>query len=337
MSLSRIKILAPLFFWIFQVLIHVIRNIYIWVAEPFFSIFETIIIVYPLDIVTFVIFYYYFSPKFLKKERTKFNVFLSVFYIIFYGFVWVVTYYYWQTTDYEPLKSIYFSSFGHTVNYAFLGIIFRLGIEWFEKRDKEKELEKQNAKTELALLRAQINPHFLFNTLNNINSFAQTNSEKTSFAIIKLSEIMRYMLYEANSEKVFLEKEIQYIRNFIELQKLRYKNPNFIDFQAIGIATNILIPPMLFIPFIENVFKHGKKTEEEKIEIRIDVKAPKINFYCKNAKRVLSETEKIGFQGIGISNIKRRLEILFPESYKLEISENEKHYIVNLIIENYEN
>ncbi|MDX9705685.1 MAG: histidine kinase [Weeksellaceae bacterium] len=235
------------------------------------------------------------------------------------------------------MKTIYLSSFGHTINYAFLGIIFRLGIEWFEKRDKQKELEKQNIKTELALLRAQINPHFLFNTLNNINSFAQTNSDKTSYAIIKLSSIMRYMLYEANAEKVFLVNEIQYIQNYIDLQKLRYKNPNFIELKTSGINSKIQIPPMLFIPFIENVFKHGKKSEDEKIEIRIEVNEHEINFFCKNTKRVLNETEKISNAGIGIANIKRRLEILFPANNKLDIFENEKHYIVNLKIENYEN
>jgi len=212
----------------------------------------------------------------------------------------------------------------------------RLGIEWFEKRETQKELEKQNIKTELALLRAQINPHFLFNTLNNINSFATQNSEKTSYAIIKLSEIMRYMLYEANGEKVLLDKELQYIYNFLELHKLRYKHNSFVQFSVSGTTSNIFIPPMIFIPFIENAFKHGKKGPKDVIEINISVRNKEIDFNCQNNKRQLSESEKKLDKGIGIQNIKRRLEYLYPQGFVLDLLETDTTYSVHLKIKNYE-
>lgn len=337
MLLQKIRPWIPLFFWIFQVIVHIIRNIYLIISNSFASIFSNVIIIFPLDAVTFSVFYYYFAPRYFKRKNFNLNILLSFVYIFIYGFVWVFVYYFWQTTNYDDLKSIYFSSFGHSINYSFFGILVRLGIDWFEKREKEKDLEKQNIKTELALLRAQINPHFLFNTLNNINSFANQNSEKTSYAIIKLSEIMRYMLYEANGEKVLLDKEIQYIYNFLDLQKLRYRNTEFIKFEVIGNTSNIFIPPMLFIPFIENAFKHSKKSESDPIIIKLSVTNKEMNFICTNVKRQLSESEKKLSNGIGIQNINRRLDYLYPDNFYLDIKEDEKTYSVYLKIMDYEN
>lgn len=337
MNVPKFRLLAPAYFWLFQIIIHIIRNIWVMVDNPFFSIFSTIVVTYPLDMISFGVFYYFFAPQFFNKTKIYRNIGLSILYIVNYGFIWVLVYYYWQTKDPEYLKSIYFSSFGHSLNFAFMGVLLRLGIEWFEKREKEKELEKQNIRTELALLRSQVNPHFLFNTLNNIHSFATQNSEKTSFAIIKLSEIMRYMLYEASAEKVLIEKEIQYIRNYIELQKLRYKHSDFVNFRIEGDAFGHFVPPMLFIPFIENAFKHGKKLENEKIEILIRLTGGSIFFSCSNRKRQLNDTEKSMPHGVGIQNIQRRLELLFPQNHQLQIIEDESRYKIVLNITSYEN
>jgi LytS/YehU family sensor histidine kinase len=205
--------------------------------------------------------------------------------------------------------------------YAFYGVVIRLALDWFERREDKKEMEQQHIKTELALLRLQINPHFLFNTLNNINSFALTEPDKASFAIIKLSGIMRYMLYEAQAERVLLEKEIAYIKDYLALQKIRSAQPNLVDFYTSDIPENLLVPPMLFIPFIENAFKHGKKMGSAEISISLLFVEGALIFKCKNQKRVLNETEESGKKGIGIENIQRRLALLFPGKSTLEIQD----------------
>jgi len=337
MTIQKIRVWAPLFFWCFQLFINLTRNIYLIPSGLFWNTFSRGFITYPLDIITFCVFYYYFAPQFFKKTELKLNIFLSILYAFLYGSIWLLVYYFFQIKDYSSLRAVYFSSFGHTLNYSFMGVLIRLALDWFDRRESSKELEKQNIKTELALLRAQINPHFLFNTLNNINSFATQNSEKTSYAIIKLSEIMRYMLYEANGERVLLDKEIQYIRNFLELHKLRYKNNSFIKFTVTGNTANIFISPMLFIPFIENAFKHGIKSIADPIIIEIMAENEEIYFTCSNTKRQLSESEKQQSHGIGIQNIKRRLDYLYSGRYTLMIDEEGKTFSVYLKVRYHEN
>lgn len=337
MKIKQIRLIAPVIFWIFQLIVHVIRNIYKIMDNSFGNIFNTIAITYPLDIITFITFYFYFAPRLYKKNHLGFYIFLIICYIHAYSFVWSFVYYKIGVTDINQLKLFYFSSIGHSLLYAFYGIVFRFAIDWFENREKRKELEEQNIRTELALMRSQVNPHFLFNTLNNINSFATKNSEKTSFAIIKLSEIMRYMLYEAKEDKVFIEKEIKHIENYLALQKLRYKSNDFVKFDCKCKNRSILVPPMLFIPFIENAFKHGKKGEKSEINIKLLVDQEIVQFECSNSIRDLNETEIEEFSGFGIENIKRRLKLLFPDKHQLIIDITNNIYKVDLTISVYEN
>ena len=337
MNIKKIRIFAPVIFWVFQFIVHIIRNIYIIMDNSFITILNPIKVTYPLDIITFLVFYFYFAPHLYKKERLSFYIFLIICYIHAYSFVWSYVYYNLGITDINQLKLYYFSSIGHSLLNGFYGIVFRFAIDWFENREKRKELEQQNIKTELALLRSQVNPHFLFNVLNNINSFATKNSEKTSFAIIKLSEIMRYMLYEAKEEKVLIEKEVKHIENYLALQKMRYKSQDFVEFICDCGNANILIPPMLFIPFIENAFKHGRKGNGNKIIIRLTVLKSIVIFECINTIRKLNDTEKNKYSGFGIGNIKRRLKLLFPENHQLIIESKNITFKVNLTISIHEN
>jgi two-component system, LytTR family, sensor kinase len=330
-SFKKVKIYTPFVFWAFQLIIHIIRNIYVLADRSFASLLAGIKLTFPLDFVTFSIFYFFFAPKFFKREKISLYIGLGIAYFILYSFIWSFVYYL-DGTEKKYMAVIYASSMGHNILYAFYGIVIRMAIDWFEKRDEKRELEKQNVKIELALLRSQINPHFLFNTLNNINSFAASDPDKTSWSIIKLSDIMRYMLYEARAEKVLIGKEISYINNFLDLQRIRYKDSSFIQFRTGGIPSNIFIPPMLFIPFIENAFKHGKKSGNEKISISLEWNEPILEFTCTNRKRELSETEKTGPRGIGIENIRRRLELLYPGMHQLSIEETQTEYMVKLTI-----
>ena len=333
MSGKHVLNVIPLIFWLFIVTIKLIGILPMYEGERLIKSLTTLSIVTPLEIVSFAFFYYLIIPSLVLKRRLGLNILLSVIFILLYGFVWVWIYRITgRIATNDGYRVIYVASYGHTILSTLYAFVLRLSVDWFNKYRHQKELEKQNSLTELALLRSQINPHFLFNTLNNIHAFSTRDPEKTSFAIIKLSEIMRYMLYEASHEKVMLDQELDYIRNFIALQKLRFQEMDFVSFTVEGNTAGIQIPPMIFLPFIENAFKHGTVGTTHAIEIDLNCTRDRLLFRCKNQIKPPGETEQNRPGGLGIKNIRRRLEILFPGQHQLEIREEKNVYIVELNI-----
>lgn len=227
-----------------------------------------------------------------------------------------------------PPHSI-FGRINHNV-FLFLAVaFFSLSMRITKRWDKTL---KEKLNTELLYLRAQINPHFLFNTLNSIYSLALTRSEFTADAIQKLSSMMRYVLTESAHDKVFLEKEIDYIKNYIDLQRLRFGKDVILNYSIWGEAGNKEIAPLILISFIENAFKYGMNpAEDTMIKIVINMYEERVEMIVINNK----VTVKIGDEqrsGIGIENTKSRLELLYPYSHELSISETEKQFTVNLSI-----
>lgn len=334
MANKRVLGFAPLIFWLIIIAIKCIRVIPMYEGDELNFRLETILITTLLEIFTFSLFYYFFIPNIISKNRLALHIVLAILSWIFLGVLWSWVYKITGRIDsFEESIVVYKASLGHTLLSTLYAIVLRLSVDWFYKYQHQKELERQNTITELALLRSQINPHFLFNTLNNINSFSARDPEKTSFAIIKLSDIMRYMLYEATGEKVLLDKEIDYINNFIALQKLRYKEKDFVQFKVEGETGNLFIPPMIFLPFIENAFKHGTMGMTNGIEILLRAEENHIFFTCKNHIRLLNDTEKMQPGGLGMKNIKRRLELLFPSKHSLKITNENSIYLVELNIQ----
>jgi ligand-binding sensor domain-containing protein len=193
------------------------------------------------------------------------------------------------------------------------------------------ELDFQNQASEQALLRSQINPHFLFNTLNNIYSLVYQKASNAPEALMKLSEIMRYMLYDTSADMVQLDKEIQYLKSFIELHQLRLKNKDFVSFDIAGDTSGKQIAPMLLIAFIENAFKHGNKsTAAPGIVIQLNCSKNEIRFNIKNSKNISSPKDSLG--GIGLANVKRRLELIYHDKYHLNINDSNDTFEVDLLI-----
>jgi LytS/YehU family sensor histidine kinase len=224
--------------------------------------------------------------------------------------------------------SYYISAFFTSLVFVFLSTVLKFTNDWFLNERVQRELENQRLSAELSFLRSQINPHFLFNSLNSIYSLAYQHSETTPEAILKLSEIMRYMLYECNDNKVDLSKELAYLQNYIDLQKIRFGNGAYIDFEVNGAVTNQQIVPLLLISFIENAFKHGVANKAETpITIRMDVDAEKLYFKVVNKKHSFNKDDA---GGIGLNNVKRRLDILYPGKYKLNIDNGIDTYICEL-------
>jgi len=208
--------------------------------------------------------------------------------------------------------------------------------EWFKNESQKTLLEKEKLGAELAYLKSQMNPHFFFNVLNNICSLARKKSDDTEPAIIKLSQLMRYNLYTSQEDKVELEKEIQYLHDYIDIQKMRLANNVSIDFKVDGNIYPIKIEPLLFITFVENAFKHGINPQiKSEIKISINVIDSKVIFKISNYSDA-NHVKQNENEGIGLKNVTRRLNILYPSKHILSISKNNNKFIVDLTIETHD-
>jgi sensor histidine kinase YesM len=213
-----------------------------------------------------------------------------------------------------------------------LGLVMRGFINWYGDIKVKEDLRQRNYEIELALVKSQIGPHFLFNTLNNIDVLIIKNPALASEYLNKLSDIMRFMLYETKTEKIPLSKELSYIEKYIALQKIRSDNPNYVNYSASGNTEGILIEPMLFIPFIENAFKHSpnKKTENA-IMIRLRVEKDKITFECSNLY-IPDGHNSPDHGGLGNDLIRRRLQLLYGNRYKLDVNNANNTYHIELTL-----
>ena len=226
------------------------------------------------------------------------------------------------------------NAFTYMTSHMILGVVFRLAINGLQAVVLKSQLEKQNLKGELALLRSQINPHFLFNTLNNIHAFTHKDADKTAFSIIKLSEIMRYMLNESESERVLLEDEIAYIKSYIALQNIRFSETEYVLLEIEGNPMGINIAPMIFVPFVENAFKHGDKRQKAPgVKISLKIAKTEIVFEVCNLKRKIKSEEIEEKSGFGLENLRRRLELTYPNSFTLDIQDKSNEYITKLKID----
>ncbi len=202
----------------------------------------------------------------------------------------------------------------------------------FENEQKKRMLEQQNFQLQISTLKAQINPHFFFNTLNTIYGKSLTNSSETPDSILRLSDMMRYILYESDADKVSLEKEVMFIENFLVMEKQRFADMQ-LYFSAQNIFENIQIAPLIFLPFAENAVKHGAQHIKNNTIIKCNISTHnnQLFFMMENEIADKNITKTIG--GVGLKNVKARLELYYPSTHKLNITEKDGLYKVNLIID----
>ena len=209
--------------------------------------------------------------------------------------------------------------------------MLRFAVEWLEYEAKKNEVENEKLTAELNFLKAQINPHFLFNTLNNLYYLAYSKSENTTEVIAKLSQMMRYMIYDTNQSKVLLNKEIEYMRNYISLERLRLNDQIPIKFDVNGDTENVWITPLIFITFLENAFKHGVSNSNPKAWVNIAIKLQgRECIYTVENSRTTDLRDGNEKSGIGLQNVKRRLELSYPGKYKLLTEDTMEKYVVKL-------
>ena len=208
----------------------------------------------------------------------------------------------------------------------------RVYMEWRTNEDIRKKVESEKVNSELQFLKTQLNPHFLFNSLNAIYSLSVKNSRTASDAIISLSELMRYMLYETDKDKVPLGKELEYIKNYVQLQRLRLSDSANVKLKISGEYEGKEIPPVLFISFIENAFKYGTDYEGKTyVDINFTIASNSIHFRVEN--KIGVQRKKNPNSGVGLENIKNRLKLLYPNSHNLQISDDGKTYVVDMTLD----
>ena len=210
---------------------------------------------------------------------------------------------------------------------------YRLISDNLKSEQAKKEQETEKLKSELSFLRSQISPHFIFNVLNSIVSLSRRKPERVEPVVVKLSDLMRYMLYESDDAKVTIDRESQYLRAYIELQQLRFGDDIQINFQDNHLDESQSIEPMLLIPFVENAFKHGVGLIlNPTIDIELHTENNRLIFEVKNKVNRQFEEVKDGASGIGLANVKRRLELLYPDNHQLMIKDEEDFYLIRLVI-----
>jgi two-component system, LytTR family, sensor kinase len=285
----------------------------------------------------------FFFPKLLEKHIRAFNYILVA--VIFTLAVTLVEGFsdfffnklnnaFW---DNIPVK-ISFEFFDLTFLINFFFLILSIGysfiIQWYKNEMQKRTLIEDKIQTELALLKTQINPHFLFNTLNNIYGIARKSENKVvAKSIAKLAEIMRYITYETKEGKIELSREITYIKNYIELQKLKFTSDDniTIDFKVKGEEDNIFIEPMLFLPLVENCFKHGISLQKEsKIFLYFQVDSNKIVFNTVNT--IFSSANSPEHSGTGLTNLRKRLDLLYPDKHELLLEKEKDNFHVALTL-----
>jgi sensor histidine kinase YesM len=340
---NKYKILVHVLFWIymlnqsfFPVYINKIDTKYlqdyIYLKDIFITTLLNIFVFYAV---------YFVIPNVLRFSR-KWYVFP---FIIILAFVLSairlpIEIAYWKYLIKMPATELQFqyewfwATLKITVIISIYAMLIRFSIDWFDAQKYKDELIKERQAGEIALLRSQVNPHFLFNTLNNIYSLVYNKSDEAPEAVMKLSSIMRYMLYDSNTDVVPVIKEVEYLNSFIELQQLRITQKGFVEIKVFGSMENRSIAPMLLIPFVENAFKHGDKNQEPGIIIHLNLETEKLVFtvenYIKRNPTVLSEESG----GFGLQNIKRRLGLLYPDKHELKINLTDEKYKVELTIVN---
>jgi len=341
---KRLRILWHLLFWAGYLSFYVLISTFSLGASsqrPVGQLFMQYSITVGVDVLAAYFTVYFLMPKFLfRKKYLLFFLFFILSAILFIFMQRTIVFYITYPTFYPDVAGNYtymqFNPFYSFMNiYPVVGFVAAIKLlkYWFQNQRLKSDLETRNMATELAMLRSQINPHFLFNTLNNIDTLVEEDPEQASDSIIKLSDIMRYMLYDASNEKVLLSNEIEYLESYIALQQLRIHDPEYIRFEKKGDSPNRNIAPMLFIPFVENAFKHGKKNViSPGVTILLEHNQQFIKFEITNYFDEPVSNQELVNEGIGLNNIRRRLELLYPGNHDLEINSRDGVFHVILTI-----
>ena len=307
-------------------------------TQNIFELFPLLTLSLAPNLLAFYAAYFFLFPRFLFRKNFYALIFFGILICLLSALAGsllsAILFGFDQPVFKEPKEYI-----GLTLSFAFIAaihatvaLVIHGFIQWYDEIKLKAELTARNFEMESALIKSQINPHFLFNTLNNIDVLITRDAAQASLYLNKLSDILRYLVYDTKAAQISLETELAYIKKYLELQKIRTKNPNYVNFETLGEAKNLTVAPMIFFPFIENAFKHTENNKNSNtISIKVSIKQSEIIFDCVNTYQ--KSPPKSDYGGLGNELIEKRLTLLYPNKHSLEILDNEGVYKVNLVIE----
>jgi len=289
---------------------------------------------------------YFLMPRFLFKEKYM-EFFLSIVFVIlgFSTLIWIDYVFiqqplFWPESDYQPTLINIGKILKNTTKIypvLVLAIVIKWFKYWYKEQKANQQLASEKLQAELRFLKAQVHPHFLFNTLNNLYALTLKQSKEAPEVVLKLSDLLNYMLYECNADTVPLSKEIKLVKDYISLEKIRYGKRLNISFNVRGEVESKMVAPMLILPFVENCFKHGvsEELDESWVNIDLEMKGQTLTLKVENSKSKNGEREdRFEYkEGIGLNNVKRRLELLYGDSHNLDLHDDEDSFLVILKIE----
>jgi len=319
-------------------------------GNPFISYAETLVIFMPQAFVLVYPLLYFILPRYLFKGRylkaTLWILVLSILTVCVNAIL--IIYIPWYMADrispklklfdgltfLQKFNWAWMAATGGTLVSAALAVCFKMSKHYYLKNLRNQQLQKENIESQLQLLKAQVHPHFLFNTLNNIYSKAQNESPGSAKMIMELSHILRYVLDEGKKELVPLENELQMLVDYVNLEKLRYDDKLDVHVLIPDRTDDIYIAPLLLLPFIENCFKHGtsKVLNNPWVNLKMELQGTSLFMKLMNGKKTSNDPNDCR-KGTGIENVKRRLDLLYKDRYNLQINEDEEVFVVNLSIE----
>ncbi|WP_299159909.1 histidine kinase [uncultured Tenacibaculum sp.] len=319
--------------WLFQILLLIVIFFLFSFDKhsPDISL-DTIVFFMHYALISYIISYVFIPYLFYKKKYKEF------------GFAIVLTLVYLYISEEFVLEKIFYADkrgkYISNIFFTLLDILptivilvgFKLGWDAHKKQVLVDKLKSTVKESELRFLKSQINPHFLFNNLNNLYAYAIEQSPKTPSIILELSSVLRYMLYDCKEDFVLLQSEIEHLKHFTALNELQIENRGEVTFNTSEIPANYIIAPLILLMFIENAFKHSTASQSTNICIKIDIQVNSqgmLNFVCENSFLSNSNNQNLS-KGIGLTNVNKRLEMLYPQKYTLEIDNSNQKYKVNL-------
>jgi len=339
------RMLWHILFWIIYVFFYAFTPIALGEEDSLIKDLQFVLIQLPLKLLATYTLLYFFIPKFiLKKKHTIFFVFIiPLAFIIGLGQRALMGYYLYPIYYPEHLAEygliywpkVFYASV-ETYSVAAAAATIKLLKQWFNTQQLTNSLKQEKLAAELKFLKAQIHPHFLFNTLNNLYALTLKKSSKAPEVVLKLSELLDYMLYECNESKVALDKEINMLENYIALEKIRYGEELSVKFHVDKEVRNFDISPMLLLPLVENSFKHGVSGEihEKWIEIKLSASNDTLNFTIENSRDSSIRGKKESYtEGIGLKNVIRRLELVYKNKHQIKIDDKGESFKVSLTID----
>ncbi len=328
------KVLPHIGLWGLYIVSEYLANVFHYPPHERWSMWRNILMAFPIVVLPTYVLVGYLVPTFLQRNKLwpfLLSTLLLAALVFFLRIKWIELVNYFDSGEYQNMP--WSKGVKNTMkDYAIIALAVCIAIidDWRRKKLANEVLRQSKAEAEIQLLKGQLHPHFLFNTLNNIYSLALQQSDKTADSILRLTDLLDYLVYWSDKEKVALGKEVELIRNYLAMEQLRYGDRLLLTVDMDEPADGVKTSPLLLLPFVENCFKHGADAEGRLwIKVKLKQYNDKVVFSIENSKGDVAP-QKAG--GVGLSNIRQRLQLIYPNRHELVVSDNDQYFSVRLVV-----